>query len=52
MAGDSECWFDHEKLEVYREAIGFVAWPSVMLEQKVRLGDVKEQLDPHQRRSH
>jgi four helix bundle protein len=40
-----ECWFDHEKLEVYREAIGFVAWVSEILEGTVRVGDVKDQLD-------
>jgi four helix bundle protein len=40
-----ECWFDHERLEVYREAIAFVAWLSVVLEGAVRVGDVKDQLD-------
>src|SRR5438105_4002610 len=40
-----ESWFDHEKLEVYREAISFVAWLSVVLEVAVRVGDVKDQLD-------
>src|SRR5262249_1086717 len=40
-----ECWFDHEKLEVYREAIAFVAWLSVILEGAVRVGEVKDQLD-------
>jgi four helix bundle protein len=40
-----ECWFDHEKLEVYREAIGFIAWLSAVLEAAVRVGDVKDQLD-------
>jgi len=24
-----DCWFGHEKLEVYREAVAFVAWLSV-----------------------
>jgi four helix bundle protein len=38
-------WFDHERLEVYREAIAFVAWLSGTLEGAVRLGDVKDQLD-------
>jgi four helix bundle protein len=37
--------FDHEKLEVYREAIAFVAWLSVLLEEKVRIGDIRDQLD-------
>src|SRR5262245_17075144 len=38
-------WFDHEKLEVYQEAIAFVAWVSVLLDQSVRVGDVRDQLD-------
>jgi four helix bundle protein len=37
--------FDHEKLEVYRESIAFVAWLSILLEESVRIGDVKDQLD-------
>jgi four helix bundle protein len=40
-----EYWFDHEKLEVYREAIAFVAWLSSLLEGSVRVGDVRDQLD-------
>jgi four helix bundle protein len=40
-----EPWFDHEKLEVYREAIAFIAWLSAILEGAVRIGDVKDQLD-------
>src|SRR5262245_36619400 len=40
-----ENWFDHEKLDVYREAIAFVAWLSVLLDQTVRVGDVRDQLD-------
>ena len=45
MHPDQEHWFDHEKLEVYREAIAFVAWLSAVLEGAVRVGDVKDQLD-------
>ena len=45
MAVSQECWFDHEKLEVYGEAIAFVAWLSAILEGAVRVGDVKDQLD-------
>jgi four helix bundle protein len=41
----NECWFDHEKLEVYREAVAFIAWLSALLEAGVRLGEVKDQLD-------
>lgn len=40
-----ESWFDHEKLEVYREAIAFVAWLAAILEGAVRVGEVKDQLD-------
>src|SRR5437763_4232512 len=45
MNSDNETWFDHEKLEVYRESIAFVAWLSALLEGSVRIGDVKDQLD-------
>jgi four helix bundle protein len=45
MSSSNECWFDHEKLEVYRDAIAFVAWLSGILENAVRVGDVKDQLD-------
>jgi hypothetical protein len=45
MGATQECWFDHEKLEVYREAIAFVAWLSALLEGMMRVGDVKDQLD-------
>jgi four helix bundle protein len=45
MTNSGECWFDHEKLEVYREAIAFIAWLSALLEGTVRVGDVKDQLD-------
>jgi four helix bundle protein len=45
MSAPQECWFDHEKLEVYREAITFIAWISGLLEGLVRIGDVKDQLD-------
>src|SRR6266849_4615858 len=41
----TEPWFDHEKLEVYREAVAFVAWVSAILEGAVRVGEVKDQLD-------
>jgi len=45
MAASEPCWFDHEKLEVYREAIFFIAWLSTLLEGKVRVGEVRDQLD-------
>jgi|SRR5271165_3009875 len=45
MKMSQEFWFDHEKLEFYREAIAFIAWLSGLLEGAVRFGDVKDQLD-------
>ncbi|MDB5300930.1 MAG: Ribosomal protein [Phycisphaerales bacterium] len=45
MRESQQSWFDHEKLEVYREAIFFVTWLSNILEESVRIGDVKDQLD-------
>jgi len=42
---NDEPWFDHEKLEVYREAIGFVAWLSPILEGTLRATDVRDHLD-------
>lgn len=40
-----EYGFDHEKLEVYQEAVRFVGWASSLLESVGRVGDVKDQLD-------
>ncbi len=45
MQVSCECWFEHEKLEVYRDAIAFIAWLSELLEGLVRPGDVRDQLD-------
>lgn len=45
MTPADDIWFDHEKLEVYRDAIAFVAWLSDLLDGTARLGDVKDQLD-------
>ncbi len=45
MRETQEYWFDHEKLDVYREAIKFIAWLSGLMEGGVRIGDVKDQLD-------
>jgi four helix bundle protein len=44
MPESSEIWFDHEKLDVYRETVAFVAWLTNLLETP-RLGDVRDQLD-------
>src|SRR5262249_43133929 len=45
MNNPPECWFDHERLEVYREAIAFTAWLGALVEGAVRVGEVKEHLD-------
>src|ERR1017187_5682846 len=45
MQPPQEYWFPHEKPDVYREAIAFIAWASALLEGIVRTGDVKDQLD-------
>lgn len=45
MNAPQEHWFDHEKLEAYREAVSFVSWLSSLLEETARLGDVKDHLD-------
>ena len=45
MDAPQEHWFDHERLEVYREAVSFVAWLSSLLEETVRPGEVKDHLD-------
>ena len=45
MPPEPEVWFDHEKLQVYQEAIAFVAWLTPLLEAGSRLGEVKDQLD-------
>lgn len=40
-----ELWFNHEKLEVYQDALEFIAWSSFLLEGIGRAGDVRDQLD-------
>lgn len=45
MPQPQDCYFDHEKLGVYREAIDFVAWLAPLMEATYRTGDVKDQLD-------
>jgi four helix bundle protein len=45
MHESQDCWFGHEKLEVYREAVAFVGWLSAVLEESARVGEVKDQLD-------
>lgn len=50
MDAIEEFGFSHEKLEVYQEAIEFVAWLSALLEETVRAGEVKDQMDGGPRR--
>jgi len=45
MPQPQDCYFDHEKLDVYREAIDFVAWLAPLMEATYRTGDVKDHLD-------
>jgi four helix bundle protein len=45
MGHSGEPYFSHEKLEVYQQALQFVAWLSPILEGSTRFGDVKDQLD-------
>ena len=45
MQEPPEHWFNHEKLEVYRESIAFVGWLSQLMEGIMRTGEVKDQLD-------
>lgn len=45
MDSAENCWFSHEKLEVYQQAITFVAWLSPFLEGSICTGDIRDQLD-------
>src|SRR5688500_10579508 len=45
MDSSREYFFSHEKLEVYKEAIAFIAWLTTVLESAGRVGDVRDQLD-------
>ena len=45
MAASQEYWFDHERLDVYREAVAFNGWLAALLDGTVRVGEVKDQLD-------
>jgi four helix bundle protein len=45
MQESQEVWFEHEKLEVYREAIAFIAWLTALLEGIARMGELKDHLD-------
>ena len=39
MSAPQETWFDHEKLEAYREAIAFNGWLSSLLDEAVRIAN-------------
>ena len=45
MPTNDEPWFDHERLEAYRESIGFVAWISTILDGILKASDVRDHLD-------
>src|SRR5204862_2236769 len=45
MPAPQEYWFDHEKLDVYQDAIAFNAWLAEIIESLIRVGEVKDQLD-------
>ena len=45
MPAATEYWFDHEKLEVYQEAIALIAWLAELIESTPRIGEVRDQLD-------
>lgn len=45
MPSPNKVYFDHEKLNVYQEAVAFVAWLTPILERTSKAGDVKDQLD-------
>lgn len=45
MPSAEETWFNHERLEVYRDAIAFVAWLAEIQDALVKGGDVRDQLD-------
>jgi four helix bundle protein len=45
MQHSPEVWFDHEKLDVYQEAIAFIAWLSSLFDETGRIGDVRDHLD-------
>ena len=38
-------WFGREQLDVYQDAIAFVAWLSNLREESDRIGDLKDQLE-------
>ena len=45
MREQEPIWFNHERLDLYWEVIGFVGWLSELIEPLIRTGDVRDQLD-------
>jgi four helix bundle protein len=45
MTNSKQPWFDHERLDVYQEAITFVTWAAESVKGKTQLGEVRTQLD-------
>jgi four helix bundle protein len=45
MEKNSDFYFGHEKLEVYREAINFIVWISIQMESIDKPGETRNQLD-------
>jgi hypothetical protein len=45
MTGSFRTYFDHEKLEVYQEAITFIAWLEPVLESLPKSRDARDHLD-------
>jgi four helix bundle protein len=40
-----QIWFDHEKLDVYQEAVEFVAWSSALVDDIQGISSIRDQLD-------
>src|SRR5262245_7233677 len=45
MFETDENWFDHERLEVYRDALAFIAWLATVLDAVGKCGEVRDQLE-------
>lgn len=45
MQSEPQFWFDHEKLDVYQEAISFIRWLTDLMDSTAPFGSVKDQLD-------
>ena len=45
MHSPKDCWLDHERVEVYQESMGFIAWRTALLDGTGRKGHQKRQVD-------